>query len=161
MKLTSILSSVAAAAAILFAAPAAVAQNPGIAIAGTTTAQSLPEAATKFLNKHFKGVAIREVEKQYTNGGYEVELINGTDVDFDAQGKVTEIEAPGNNVLSQEIAKELLPHKTYKHLLDNGLATKIDGIKFKDGKVIEVETIIADPDTYIFDIDGNLIVVQD
>lgn len=161
MKLKTILSSIVVAAMLGMAAPGVVAQNPGIVMAGSTDAASLPDGAKKFLDKHFKGVAVKECEKEYVSGEFEVKLVGGVEVDFNARGEVVEIDAPDRGVLPTEVVKDVVPHKTYKHLQENGLASKVESVKYKDGKVIEIETVVVDPDTFIFDIGGNLLMIED
>ncbi len=161
MKLKTILSSIMVATALGMAAPGAVAQNPGIVMAGSTDAASLPDGAKKFLDKHFKGVAVKECEKEYTSGEFEVKLVGGVEVDFNARGEVVEIDAPDRGILPTEVVKDVVPHKTFKHLQENGLASKVESVKYKNGKVIEIETVVVDPDTFIFDIDGNLLMIED
>lgn len=161
MKLKMILSSIVAAAALGMAAPGAVAQNPGIVMAGSTDVASLPEAAKNFLDKHFKGVAVKECEKKFVNGGFDVELAGGIDVDFNSRGEVIEIDAPDRAVLPADVVKDVVPEKTFKHLQENGLASKVESIKYKNGKVIEIETVVVDPDTFIFDLNGNFLMIDD
>lgn len=57
---------------------------------------TLPDMAKTFLVAHFPNVGIRLVEKQHSarpNGSvYDVSLVNGFEVDFDATGNWTEVD---------------------------------------------------------------------
>ena len=155
-----------AALASLFAVPAAIAQtpagsSPGLVVAASQTAAQLPSSASKFIDRHFKGIGILKCERYFAKGKYEVELANGVDIEFDNSGKVTEIDAPDRATLAASVVKEVVPAKTFKHLEDNGLASKVETVEFKRGKFYEVELAIPSPDTYIFDINGNFIIIDD
>lgn len=66
------------------------------AFAGTPISSSeLPEAALKFLAKHFPGEQIRkaEVERGFRGMEYEVDLTSGAEVDFRDNGDWKEIKA--------------------------------------------------------------------
>ena len=65
-------------------------------------------------------------------------------------------------VLSSEVVKDVLPGKSFRRLNDAGLASSVESIEFnRRGKAIEVELAINDPDTYIFDLSGNFLAIQD
>ena len=167
MRKLTILAAVAAIVAMGAFADSAVAQNPlqggpGIAVAGSQQASSLPKEAKNFLNKHFKDVKVRKCEQYFAKGKYEVELANGVDIEFTTQGRVIEIDAPSRKVLATEVVKDLLPHKAYKHLNDAGMQGYVESIEFdRRGKAVEVELNIPEPDVYVYDIDGNFLVISD
>lgn len=167
MKLKSFMS-VAASLAILFGAATAVAQapintggNPGIVMAGSQNYSQLPEKARHFIEKHFKDVGVRSCEKYFAKGKYEVELANGIDIDFDSKGNVIEVDAPGNTMLSTEVVKELLPSKAYDRLVKDGFGSMVESVEFNRGKVYEVELNVPSPDTYVFDINGVFLAIED
>lgn len=115
--------------------------GPGIAVAGSTDAASLPDAAKKFLDKHYKHVATSKVEKEYVDGSYEVDLANGVEIDFNSAGRITSIEAPDNGAaLDENVVKDILPHKAFQELKKVGQNKNVEEIDFKDGKLYEVET---------------------
>ena len=168
MKLTHLLiSGVAIVAAIIVPSNLSAQQpygasNPGIAVAASQNYQQLPEGARKFINRHFKDVGITSTERYFAKGTYEVELANGIDIEFDNKGTVREIDAPDAMVLTSEVVKDLLPRKSFRRLNDAGLASAVEAIEFnRRGKAIEVELAINDPDTYVFDLDGNFLAIQD
>lgn len=164
---TKVILSAFAAMAIAFATPGfdAYAQmtggGPGIALAGSTDLSQLPEKAKSFINKHFKDIAVRTCEKYFAKGKFEVELVNGLDLDFNTQGEIIEIDAPDNTVLSPAIVKDILPHKAFSKLEKAGYINSVESITFKKGKAYEVELRIEDPDTYVFSIDGTFIAIED
>lgn len=156
------------AAVVIACAPAAfqadaqvIGGGPGIAMAGSTDISKLPDKAKSFINKHFKDVAVRTCERYYAKGKYEVELVNGVDLDFNTKGEIIEIDAPGNTVLAQSIVKDILPHKAYSRLEQDGLADNVESIEFKKGKVYEVDLQISGPDTYLFSPEGVFIAIED
>ena len=136
--------------------------NPGIVMSGSQDYSKLPESARKFIERHFKGQKVTKCTQRFAKQRYEVELANGLDIDFDLNGKVREIEAPDNTVLSTAVVKELIHGKAYNRLVKDGIADQVEGIEFdKHGKAVEVEVNIPNPDVYIFDIDGNFIAIED
>lgn len=150
----------------MLATPAIVAQipvdtNPGLVIAGSQTPAQLPASATKFIMKHFKGVGIVKCERYFSKGKYEVELANGVDIEFNNSGVVTEIDAPEGATLAPSVVREVVPEKTFRHLEANGLDAKVQTVEFKRGKFYEVELAIPSPDTFIFDINGNFLLIDD
>ncbi|MBD5356023.1 MAG: hypothetical protein HDR88_03320 [Bacteroides sp.] len=164
---TKVILSAFAALAIAFTTPAfevqaqSIGGGPGIAMVGSANISQLPDKAKSFIDKHFKDIAVKTCEKYFAKGKYEVELVNGIDLDFNTQGEVIEIDAPDNAVLSPTVVKEILPHKAYSRLEQSGYINSIESIEFKKGKVYEVELKIADPDTYIFSVDGTFIAIED
>lgn len=140
----------------------AQAQTPGIVMAGSQNYSSLPKDARHFIDKHFKGVGVSSCERYYAKGRYEVELNNGIDIEFDIKGKVKEIDAPDGAMLPVALVKDVLPGKAFKRLQDAGVVSRVESIEFdKKGKAVEVELSIPEPDTYIFDINGEFIAIQD
>ena len=166
MKMKKVLAAMAAMA--LACAPVAMVSQaqsigggPGIVMAGSTDASKLPDKAKSFINKHFKDVSVRTCERYYAKDKYEVELVNGVDLEFNSKGEVIEIDAPGNTVLAQTIVKDVLPHKAYSRLEKDGLVDNVESIEFKKGKVYEVELRIPGPDTYIFTPEGEFLAIED
>ena len=135
--------------------------NPGLVVAGSQNYSQLPAKAKKFISKHFKNTGIQKCEKFFAKGEYEVELSNGIDIEFNLDGVVTEIDAPDNTFLPVKVVKDVLPHKSFNRLDKNELTTKIESIEFKKGKAYEVEVGIENPDTFIFDINGDFIAIED
>lgn len=154
--------------AISFAAFTAAAQspaqyggNPGIVMSGSQNYDKIPRKAKHFIDKHFKGVAVSKCEQYFAKGKYEVELANGVDIEFNTNGDVIEVDAPDNTYLAQAVVKDLLHRSAYSRLEKDGLASKVESVELKKGKAVEVEIDIPDPDTYIFDINGNFIAIED
>lgn len=167
MKLKSIISGIASLA-ILFGAADAVAQvpvinggAPGIAVAGSADYSQLPEKAKKFIDKHFKNVGVQKCEKYFAKGKYEVELRNGIDLEFNTKGELVEIDAPDNTVLPVAVVKDFMPRKAYERLEKDGLTGMVEAIELNRGKVYEVELNIPSPDTYVFDLGGAFIAIED
>lgn len=166
MKTKKVLAAVAAFA-IACAPGAFVSQaqafgsGPGIAMAGSTDISKLPDKAKSFIDKHFKDVAVRTCERYYAKDKYEVELVNGVDLEFNSKGEITEIDAPGNTVLAQTVVKDMLPRKAYDRLVSDGMVDNVESIEFKKGKVYEVDLRITGPDTYVFTPEGVFLAIED
>lgn len=135
--------------------------GPGILLAGSCDRTALPENARKFLDSHFKNDPVSSCMHDYASALYEVKLSDGVEIEFGNDGKVVEIEAPDNKCLSQEVVKEVVNDRTYRRLEKDGVAGNVESIDFAKGRVVEVELAISGPDTYVFDLDGNLIVIED
>lgn len=135
--------------------------SPGLAMAGSEPLRELPSKARSFIDRHFKGTPVKSCERYFAKGTYEVELRGGLDIEFNTKGEVTEIDAPSRTVLTEAVVKDVLPHKAYDKLAKNGLATSVESIEFNRGKVYEVELAVPEPDTYIFDLDGTFLAIQD
>ncbi|MCM1110448.1 MAG: PepSY-like domain-containing protein [Clostridium sp.] len=166
MKTNRLLAAVAALI-IGMATPSFVAEaqfvggGPGIAVAGSTDVSQLPSKAKSFIDKHFKGVAVRSCEKYFAKGKYEVELSNGVDLEFNTKGEIVEIDAPDNMVLLSSVVKDFLPKKAYERLEKDGMAGSVESIEFRKGKVYEVDLRIPGPDTYLFTPEGIFIAIED
>lgn len=166
---TNLFLSLASAAVIMLAGAPVTAQAepqinngmPGIVMAGSQNYNKIPEKARKFVDKHFKGTAVSKCEQYFAKGQYEVELANGVDIDFNRKGEVLEIDAPDNTSLAQSVVKDLLHHGAYNRLVKDGYANKVESIEFRKGRAVEVEIGIEGPDTYIFDLNGTLIAIED
>lgn len=157
-----------ASLAILFGAADAVAQipanndsNPGIVISGSATYAQLPKKAQAFIEKHFKDAGVLKCERYFAKGQYEVELRNGVDLDFNTKGDLIEVDAPDNTVLPITVVKDVMPRKAYDRLEKDGFAGMVESIELNRGKVYEVDLNITGPDTYVFDLDGEFIAIED
>lgn len=136
--------------------------GPGIVMAGSQNYSALPKDAQKFIEKHFKDVQVAKCEQYFAKHKYEVELANGVDIEFDNKGKVIEIDAPDNHCLAPSVVKETVHGGTYRRLEKDGLINNVEKVEYdKRGRVVEIELSIPDPDTYIFDISGNFIGIED
>lgn len=158
----------AASLALMSGGAVAVAQvpignggNPGIVVAGSQSYSQLPEKARSFIEKHFKDTGVRTCEKYFAKGKYEVELSNGIDLEFDSDGNILEVDAPGKMMLPASVVKDMLPQKAYERLAKDGFASMVESVEFNRGKVYEVELSIPGPDTYVFDINGVFLAIED
>ncbi len=152
--------------AILFTVTTLAAQSPaggepGIVLSASSNYAQLPSKAKSFIEKHFKNIGVRVCERYFAKGKFEVELNNGVDVEFDSKGVVTEIEASGKSTLPVSVVKDVMHPKAFSRLESNGLADKVESIEFTRNKVCSVELQIPDPDTYLFDINGVFIAIED
>lgn len=161
MKTKFLALAVAFMAVAGFSASAQFISAPGIVVAASQNAGNLPDKAKKFIDKHFKDVTIVKCEQYFAKGKYEVELANGVDIEFNTKGDVVEIDAPDNAYLAPSLAKELLHDSAFARLEKDGRIDRIESIEFKKGRAVEVEVDMPGPDTYVFDIQGVFISIQD
>lgn len=153
------LSLALALIALAVAAPAAPAQRiptgPGPAIAGSATSNQLPEQARKFLEKHYRNVAVTKIEREFAAGTYEVDLADGTDIEFDSTGKVKEIDSSDRGpALSKDVVKAVLPHKAYKRIEAAGQAANVDEIDYERG-VYTIKTRSVKRQKYGYDVTAD------
>lgn len=171
MKTTKLLFS--GILAITLAIPAANAQqqqmpreyggNPGIVVSSESSSISdLPQPALKFLSHYYKGVNVSKVKRDYIPNTFDVDLADGTEIEFDAQGKILEIDAPDNAVLKAGLVRDLVGRKMYDKLKSNGQANNVESIDFtyQNGKLIKVETASLASQELIFDLNGNLVIID-
>ena len=169
MKTKGLIAAIAAAFMLTGVSTEAYAQKrvqinggPGIVVAGSQNYDSLPKAARQFIEKHFKGVGVTKCEQYFAKNKYEVELANGIDIEFDNNGKVMEIDAPDNTCLSPVVVKDVIHGNAYRRLEKDGLTARVESVEFdKRGRAVEVEISMPEPNTYVFDINGNFIAISD
>ena len=135
--------------------------TPGLLLSGSCNVASLPKTARNFLNRHFKGIAVKKCTHDYAEAVFKVKLTNGVDIEFGNDGKVIEIESAKHTCLTDAIIKETVPPKMYKYLKENKVADHVESIEFSRGRVIAAELAIKGPDTMIFDLDGTFLVIED
>lgn len=103
----------------------------------------MPEMAQTFLQRHFGDVQVRYAKQQYLPKEYEVVLVNGTKLEFDANGNWTEVDCKhgvvpddvvpqplrsyvGKNYPDQRIVDIEQGPRGYKLELNNGLELKFN-----------------------------------
>lgn len=150
-----------AAAAALSMTPAASAQfmggGPGIVMSGSMTPSQLPKAAKAFLARHYKNVGVTKAENEFAKFGYEIDLANGVEIEFNRAGKVKSIDAPDNGKpLSEKVVKDILPHKAYQMLKKAGQIHHVDEIDLENGKVYKIETRTVKSSKYTYDVSRDI-----
>lgn len=132
----------------------------GPVVSGSVDNSQLPEAAKAFIQKHYPNRTITEVDKGFMSGTYEVELSDGTEIEFNSEGKAMEVEAAHHAVLEPVVIEEIVTPKAYKELNDRGFTGNVESVK-TSSKHQKVELRGYEYDTVIFDLDGNLIAITD
>lgn len=148
------------------AAPSAAMQVPpgytgiGPVVQGSVSFDNIPAKSRKFLQKNCDGHAIVKCEKQFASGDYEISLADGIDMEFDAKGNMTEIEAPDGYSLSPQLLRAVVPGKLYRLLEHNGFEQSIEAVH-RDRAGYRLA--ISDPvfDTVCYDSSGVLTLVVD
>ncbi|MCM1021335.1 MAG: PepSY-like domain-containing protein [Muribaculum sp.] len=143
--------------------PKYVNSNPGIFVGGTASQKvtQLPQKAQKFLADNFKYKEIRKCKKDYPKGNYEVELRDGTDIEFTPAGEWQEIDAADNTTLAEALLKNILHKKAYKELVERGYINMVESVErtADGGYKVDVDKVVYDE--ILFDINGTLIAVYD
>lgn len=143
--------------------PAAMQVPPGYTgigpvVQGSVSFESIPAKSRKFLQKNCDGHAIVKCEKQFASGDYEISLADGIDMEFDAKGNMSEIQAPDGYSLSSQLLRAVVPGKLYRLLVHNGFQQSVESVHHdKAGYRLE----ISDPvfDTVCYDSSGVLTLV--
>lgn len=157
------LKSIIVSAAVILMAAAGVQQaeaqyslGVGPAISGSATQSQLPKAAQKFIEKHYKDTSIRKIERDFGPETYEVELRDGTDIEFNSEGKVIEIDSPDRGrALPKDVVKDILPSKAYKRLESAGDINNVDEIELKRGSVYVIKTRAVKKMKYGYDVNED------
>lgn len=171
MKLIDTLRA-AFAAIVLAAAPAVMAQvvvptgnvpyyptGVGPAIAGTVTPGNLPEKAKKFIGTYFPESVITGVEEEFDTQTFEVDLNDGTDIEFNAAGDWTEVDAGRGTCLAPALVKALLPENSYNEIVGMKLANAVETVK-RDSKFYKVELRSPEFDDLRFNASGILVEIE-
>ncbi|MBD5249926.1 MAG: hypothetical protein HDS56_01955 [Barnesiella sp.] len=167
MKTTKKLMLAAAAAVMASAVSAQVPSkpveitSPGIVLAGSYDKTKLPKEAQEFITKYFPGTTVTKCEQYFAKGKISVELNSGVDIDFDTNGNPIEVEAPDHATLSRDVVKRLLHDTAFARLIADGYVDRVESIEIKRGRVVEVSIDKRNPDTYIFDVNGLFIALED
>lgn len=141
-RITKILSvAFTAFASSCFVASAQIPVYTGVgpAIAGSYNPNDLPEKALDFLREYYGQHYAQSCEKEYDTESYDVVMTDGTEVEFDYNGKVIEIEAPSKSAIGTDVVKKVVTDKVYKKLTELGVADKVEKIdREKRGYDIEL-----------------------
>lgn len=78
---------------------------------------ALPKEAQTFISTHFKDakVAFATIDKELISTTYEVKFANGDQVEFDSNGKWTEVECKATSVPAAIIPAKVATFVTQKH----------------------------------------------
>lgn len=151
--------AVTAPGAAIMAQNPFIGYNPGPVVSGTVDTGSLPKEAHKFIEKHFPGSAISNCEKNFYTGVTEVDLNNGTDIEFDSKGRAIEVDAGSNRALPESVVKALLPRKAYDELKRRNKADIVEGIERDSKRGYKVELRSMDETDFHFSPEGEIVMV--
>lgn len=115
----------------------------------------LPQAAQTFMNKYFAGTDVLSVKKDGKHSGteYTVKLRNGYEVEFDATGNWTDVDAPAGKTIPDGIA----PDRIASYVAQEYPGMGINEIS-RDYRGYDVE-LVTGLDLE-FDIEGNFLRVD-
>lgn len=135
---------------------------PGVGpvMAESVTSSQLPTSATDFIRKYFPSAVVVNSTHDIKGGEYDVDLDDGTDIEFDSRGEWTEVEAGNMRRLSPAMVASLIPEKAYKELERRQMTGEVEKIK-RDRNGYKVELREVKYDDYRFSRDGKLLSVKD
>lgn len=113
----------------------------------------LPQSAQTFIKQNFGSETIQNVIKETEASGdeYKVQLSNGIQIDFDANGQWKEVKA---GVASQSVGALFLPQVTRDYLSENYPEINIESVE-RDAKGIDIE--LQNNTDLKFDTNGNFL----
>lgn len=124
----------------------------GPVVAASQSESQLPKKAKKFLDKHFNGIEVTSVNVDYPSQNIDVTLADGGEVEFDAKGEVIEIEAPENEVLSDDLLRSVVSKDVYWDLRHRRLTSMVEGVTHdKYGYRVELNDNLYDAARYAED----------
>ena len=134
--------------------------NPGPVISGSVQIERVPKTARDFINKHFRNAVVVKCEEDFMPQEYEIELSDGTDLEFDDKGQWIEIDAGKARVLPGHLVKKLLPRRAHDELSRRNVLGAVETLKRgKAGYKVELRGV--ELDDYKFDRDGKLLSISD
>ncbi|MDE6270403.1 MAG: PepSY-like domain-containing protein [Muribaculaceae bacterium] len=115
----------------------------------------LPQAAQTFMERYFSGTEVLSVKKEgkHSDTEYTVKLRNGYEVEFDATGNWTDVDAPAGKTIPDGIA----PNPIANYVAEEYPGMGINEIS-RDYKGYDVE-LVTGLDLE-FDIEGNFLRVD-
>lgn len=113
--------------------------GPGPVVSISESYASLPVSIKQFISKHFNKARVKSVEKKTLENEYEIELNNGYELTFSANGNWRKLEAPDKKVLSRNLLRSLLPVGTNRYLMEKKAEKKVKEINFDPRKGYKVE----------------------
>lgn len=130
--------------------------TPGPVISGSVDVTQLPADAVKYLDKYFSGVKAMEIDREYLAGKYDVQMADGTEIEFDSKGKVVEIDARDGYALGISLLQSILPADAVKFLEKNGHSGMVEKVERKRS-TYEVDLADRDDTQLSFDHRGRLL----
>lgn len=132
----------------------------GPAISGSVEYTQIPLEARKFIDRHFKGLTVTEAEREFADGTYDIELSDGTDIEFNSKGEWTEVDAPEGRLLSDKLLRHLLPDRARRDLGRYKVYDKVEAVKrTSSGYTVELRGMKVDE--YLFDHSGRFLGATD
>lgn len=129
----------------------------GVMFSGVSYAQvkdELPQTASDFIGEHFADAPITKAEKNNSwynfdkNEMYEVELSNGTKLDFNKDGEITEVDG------TEAVPQGIIPENIFNYVEENYQDANILSWEMNDD---EQEVKLSDGTELEFDAEGNFI----
>lgn len=132
--------------------------GPGIAISGTSTIKKIPTNAQKIISTDYPNTSITNVSENYIKQTYTVTLNDGTIITINSNGKITNIKAPRNTSLPNQILADILPPATSIHLAEAGLLNSVNEVKHIQDHGTMVMILDTPTPHILYDIDGTFVI---
>ena len=113
-------------------------QGVGPAVSGSENYSQLPADAQKFLSTNYGASAVVRVQKEFSNGDFDVKLDNGVEIDFSAKGAVKEIDG-NRKALDVKVVKNILPANVMRAIASTTSGNDIEKIDVERNGVFEIE----------------------
>ena len=132
----------------------------GPAISGSVEYTQIPLQSRKFIDREFKGLTVIRAEREFATGKVEVELSDGSEIEFNSKGEWTEIDAPDDEVFIVELLSKLIPDRARRELRRRKVDTKVETVK-RSATGYTIELRGEKIDEYLFSSDGRLLGMRD
>lgn len=89
----------------------------------------IPINGIRFIVEYYPDEGIVSMDKEFASNTYDVKLTNGTEIEFNSQGNVIEIDAADNATIPVSVLQAVLPANTFKTLQNDGIASNVESIE--------------------------------
>ena len=120
----------------------------GPAISGSVEYTQIPLQSRKF------------IDREFASGKVQVELSDGSEIEFNSKGEWTEIDAPDDEVFIVELLSKLIPDRARRELRRRKVDTKVETVK-RSATGYTIELRGEKIDEYLFSSDGRLLGMRD
>lgn len=152
---TLFLAAAAVSAPVALNAQQSVVPNRPINIGGVGPAtgesvKMIPINGIRFIVENYPDEGIVSMDKEFASNTYDVKLTNGTEIDFNAQGNVIEIDAADNSTIPVEVLQAVMPAGAFQALQNDGIASNVESLEVTKGGY-QIETNIPEDVEYFYE----------
>lgn len=110
----------------------------------------IPINGIRFIVENFPDEGIVSMNKEFASNTYDVKLTNGTEIEFNSQGNVVEIDAADNTTIPVSVLQAVLPANTFNALQNDGIASNVESIEVTKGGY-EIDTNLPADVEYFYE----------